>query len=136
MGRAMTKTPHPGESMRSSLNDLLEQLVLRGWAKLDLPAGVPKVTPDCPWWSIDLGPVTTVSLHPWSNGLLEFSICVLIDAEEQIQSYELECNAMPVPVALINWWGGLEIALEQSEALKNQLIAAWDQEISAGGELP
>ncbi|MDA0965193.1 MAG: hypothetical protein O3C02_09060, partial [Cyanobacteria bacterium] len=85
----MTKTPHPGESMRSSLNDLLEQLVLRGWAKLDLPAGVPKVTPDCPWWSIDLGPVTTVSLHPWSNGLLEFSICVLIDAEEQIQSYEL-----------------------------------------------
>ena len=136
MGRAMTKTPQPGESMRSSLNDLLEQLVLRGWAKLDLPAGVPKVTPNCPWWSIDLGPVTTVSLHPWSNGLLEFSICVLIDAEEQIQSYELECNAMPVPVALINWWGGLEIALEQSEALKNQLIAALDQEISAGGELP
>ena len=136
MGRAMTKTPQPGESMRSSLNDLLEQLVLRGWAKLDLPAGVPKVTPNCPWLSIDLGPVTTVSLHPWSNWLLEFSICVLIDAEEQIQSYELECNAMPVPVALINWWGGLEIALEQSEALKNQLIAAWDQEISAGGELP
>ena len=136
MGRAMTKTPQPGESMRSSLNDLLEQLVLRGWAKLDLPAGVPKVTTNCPWWSIDLGPVTTVSLHPWSNGLLEFSICVLIDAEEQIQSYELECNAMPVPVALINWWGGLEVALEQSEALKNQLIATWDQEISAGGELP
>ena len=136
MGRAMTKTPQPGESMRSSLNDLLEQLVLRGWAKLDLPAGVPKVTPNCPWWSIDLGPVTTVSLHPWSNGLLEFSICVLIDAEEQIQSYELECNAMPVPVALINLWGGLEVALEQSEALKNQLIATWDQEISAGGELP
>lgn len=134
MARAMTKTPHQGLSMRSNLNDLLEQLVLRGWAKLDLPAGVPKVPPDAPWWSIDLGAVTTVSLHPWPSGLLEFSICVLIDAEDQIQSYELECNAMPVPVALINWWGGLESALLQAETLKDELIAAWDQEISAGGE--
>ena len=122
--------------MRSNLNDLLEQLVLRGWAKLDLTAGVPKVPPDAPWWSIDLGAVKTVSLHPWPSGLLEFSICVLIDAEDQIQSYELECNAMPVPVALINWWGGLESALLQAETLKDELIAAWDQEISAGGEWP
>ena len=122
--------------MRSNLNDLLEQLVLRGWAKLDLPTGVSKITPDLPWWSIDLGEVTTVSLHPWPSGLLEFSICVLVDADNQIQSYELECNAMPVPVALINWWGGLEGALLQAGTLKDELIAAWDQEISAGGEWP
>ena len=60
----------------------------------------------------------------------------LVDAENQIQSYELECNAMPVPVALINWWGGLEGALLQAGTLKDELIAAWDQEISAGGEWP
>ena len=140
VARAMTKGPHQGLSMHSKLNDLLEQLVLRGWAKVDLPAGVSKVPPDAPWWSIDLGAglgaVTTVSLHPWPGGLLEFSLCVLIDAEDRIQSYELECNAMPVPVALINWWGGLESALLQAETLKDELIAAWDQEISAGGEWP
>ena len=43
---------------------------------------------------------------------------------------------MPVPVALINWWGGLESALLQAQTLKDELIAAWDQEISAGGEWP
>jgi hypothetical protein len=53
-----------------------------------------------------------------------------------IQSFELECNAMPVPVALINWWGGLDSALQQACWLRDQLIAAWDREISTGGELP
>jgi hypothetical protein len=43
---------------------------------------------------------------------------------------------MPVPVALINWWGGLDAALMQADWLRDQLIAAWDREISTGGELP
>ena len=53
-----------------------------------------------------------------------------------IQSFELECNAMPVPVALINWWGGLDAALVQASWLRDQLVAAWDREISTGGEMP
>jgi hypothetical protein len=43
---------------------------------------------------------------------------------------------MPIPVALINWWGGLDAALEQAGGLRDQLIAAWDREISTGGDLP
>ncbi len=127
--------------MRATLNSLLQQLVQRGWPKLDSTPGQGRPPPAGPWWTIDvgcfaLGNVTTVTLHPWRQGLLEFSITVLVDAEDTIQSYELECNAMPVPVALINWWGGLDVALAQAAALKDQLIAAWDREISAGGELP
>ena len=127
--------------MRATLNSLLQQLVQRGWAKLDPIPGELRPAPAGPWWTIDvgcfaLGNVTTVTLHPWRQGLLEFSITVLVDGEDTIQSYELECNAMPVPVALINWWGGLDLALAQAAALKDQLIAAWDREISAGGELP
>jgi hypothetical protein len=127
--------------MRATLNSLLQQLVQRGWPKLDPIPGELRPAPAGPWWTIDvgcfaLGNVTTVTLHPWRQGLLEFSITVLVDGEDTIQSYELECNAMPVPVALINWWGGLDLALAQAAALKDQLIAAWDREISAGGELP
>ena len=127
--------------MRATLNSLLQQLVQRGWAKLDPIPGELRPAPAGPWWTIDvgcfaLGNVTTVTLHPWRQGLLEFSITVLVDGEDTIQSYELECNAMPVPVALINWWGGLDVALAQAATLKDQLIAAWDREISAGGELP
>jgi hypothetical protein len=127
--------------MRATLNSLLQQLVQRGWPKLDPIPGQLRPAPAGPWWTIDvgcfaLGNVTTVTLHPWHQGLLEFSITVLVDGEDTIQSYELECNAMPVPVALINWWGGLDLALAQAAALKDQLIAAWDREISAGGELP
>lgn len=127
--------------MRATLNSLLQQLVQRGWPKLDPMPGELRPAPAGPWWTIDvgcfaLGNVTTVTLHPWRQGLLEFSITVLVDGEDTIQSYELECNAMPVPVALINWWGGLDLALAQAAALKDQLIAAWDREISAGGELP
>ena len=58
------------------------------------------------------------------------------DGDDQIQSFELECNAMPIPVALINWWGGLDAALTQASWLRDQLISAWDREISLGGELP
>jgi hypothetical protein len=127
--------------MRATLNDLLQQLVLRGWAKLDLQHGELRPGHQGPWWSIELGcfalgNVTTVTLHPWQEGLLEFSITVLVDGDDTIQSFELECNAMPVPVALINWWGGLDLALEQAANLRDQLIAAWDREISTGGELP
>jgi hypothetical protein len=127
--------------MRSTLNDLLQQLVLRGWAKLDLQQGRLRPAPAGPWWSIELGSfalgnVTTVTLHPWQAGLLEFTITVLIDGDDTIQSFELECNAMPVPVALINWWGGLDLALAQATGLRDQLIASWDREISTGGELP
>ena len=127
--------------MRATLNSLLQQLVQRGWPKLDPIPGELRPAPAGPWWTIEvgcfaLGNVTTVTLHPWHQGLLEFSITVLVDGEDTIQSYELECNAMPVPVALINWWGGLDLALAQAAALKDQLIAAWDREISAGGELP
>lgn len=127
--------------MRATLNSLLQQLVQRGWPKLDHKPGSLHLAPSGPWWSIDvgcfaLGNVTTVTLHPWREGLLEFSITVLVDAEDAIQSFELECNAMPVPVALINWWGGLDVALGQAATLKDQLIAAWDREISTGGELP
>jgi hypothetical protein len=43
---------------------------------------------------------------------------------------------MPIPVALVNWWGGLDLALGQATLLKQHLIAAWDREISKGGELP
>ncbi|MFM2173642.1 MAG: hypothetical protein RLZZ54_1569 [Cyanobacteriota bacterium] len=127
--------------MRATLNDLLQQLVQRGWPKVDQPDDTSIKEPKGPWWSIEvgcfaLGNVTTVTLHPWRQGLLEFSITVLVDGDDTIQSFELECNAMPVPVALINWWGGLDVALAQAAALKDQLIAAWDREISAGGELP
>lgn len=127
--------------MRSTLNALLQQLVQRGWPKLDLQRGLPRPPPTGPWWSIDLGSpeggqVTTVTLHPWQQGLLEFTITVLADGEDQIQSFELECNAMPIPVALINWWGGLDAALTQAGWLRDQLINAWDREISLGGELP
>jgi hypothetical protein len=127
--------------MRATLNQLLHQLVQRGWPKIDQPNETPSQPPQGPWWSIEvgcfaLGNVTTVTLHPWRQGLLEFSITVLVDGDDTIQSFELECNAMPVPVALINWWGGLDVALAQAGALKDQLIAAWDREISAGGELP
>jgi hypothetical protein len=123
--------------MRSQLSELLNQLVQRGWAKVDGQPGVPRPAPSGPWWSIELGSaVTTVTLHPWRHGLLEFTLTVLADAEDTIQSFELECNAMPVPVALINWWGGLDSALQQACWLRDQLIAAWDREISTGGELP
>ena len=127
--------------MRSSLGDLLNQLVQRGWAKRDLQRGVTRPAPAGPWWTIELGTValdtiTIVKLYPWQQGLLEFSISVLIDADDTIQSFELECNAMPVPVALINWWGGLDTALAQASGLRDELIAAWDREISTGGELP
>lgn len=127
--------------MRATLNSLLEQLVQRGWPKRDHSPGPLRPPPAGPWWSIDvgcfaLGNVTTVTLHPWPDGLLQFSISVLVDAEDTIQSFELECNAMPVPVALINWWGGLDLALSQAAQLRDQLIAAWDREISTGGELP
>ena len=127
--------------MRASLNHLLQQLVQRGWPKIDQPEHILTEVPPGPWWSIEvgcfaLGNVTTVTLHPWRQGLLEFSITVLVDGDDIIQSYELECNAMPVPVALINWWGGLDVALAQAAMLKDQLITAWDREISAGGELP
>lgn len=127
--------------MRASLGELLEQLVQRGWAKLDLTPSQVRPTPAGPWWTVELGNfalgnVTTVTLHPWPSGLLEFSLSVLIDADDLIQSFELDCNAMPIPVALINWWGGLDAALEQAGGLRDQLIAAWDHEISTGGELP
>ncbi len=66
--------------MRSSLRDLLNQLVQRGWAKLDVQPGVPRPAPPGPWWTIDLGTdVTTVTLHPWREGLLELTITVLAD---------------------------------------------------------
>jgi hypothetical protein len=122
--------------MRSTLNELLNQLVQRGWAKVDPTPGLPRPAPCGPWWSIDLGAVTTVTLHPWQQGLLEFSLTVLADPQDAIQSFELECNAMPVPVALINWWGGLDAALVQASWLRDQLVAAWDREISTGGEMP
>ena len=122
--------------MRSTLNELLNQLVQRGWAKVDPTPGVPRPAPYGPWWSIELGAVTTVTLHPWQQGLLEFSLTVLADPQDAIQSFELECNAMPVPVALINWWGGLDAALVQAGWLRDQLVAAWDREISTGGEMP
>lgn len=127
--------------MRASLGELLEQLVQRGWAKLDLTPSQVRPTPAGPWWTVELGNfalgnVTTVTLHPWPSGLLEFSLSVLIDADDLIQSFELDCNAMPIPVALINWWGGLDAALEQAGGLRDQLIAAWDHEISTGGDLP
>ena len=127
--------------MRATLNQLLQQLVQRSWPKIDQPHDALSQPPKGPWWSIEvgcfaLGNVTTVTLHPWRQGLLDFSITVLVDGDDTIQSFELECNAMPVPVALINWWGGLDVALAQAGALKDQLIAAWDREISAGGELP
>ena len=127
--------------MRSTLSDLLHQLVQRGWPKLDLQRGEPRPPPPGPWWSIDLGSdalgnVTTVTLHPWKHGLLEFTITVLADGDEAIQSFELDCNAMPIPVALINWCGGLDAALQQAGWLRDQLIAAWDREISLGGDMP
>jgi hypothetical protein len=122
--------------MRSTLNELLNQLVQRGWAKVDPTPGLPRPAPCGPWWSIELGAVTTVTLHPWQQGLLEFSLTVLADPQDAIQSFELECNAMPVPVALINWWGGLDAALVQAGWLRDQLVAAWDREISTGGEMP
>ena len=127
--------------MRATLNDLLLQLVRRGWPKIDTPEALQHQGSAGPWWTIDvgcmaLGNVTTVTLHPWQQGLLEFSVTVLVDGDDTIQSFELECNAMPVPVALINWWGGLDLALGQATQLKDQLIAAWDREISTGGDLP
>jgi hypothetical protein len=122
--------------MRSTLKDLLNQLVQRGWAKVDPTPGLPRPAPCGPWWSIELGAMTTVTLHPWQQGLLEFSLTVLADPQDAIQSFELECNAMPVPVALINWWGGLDAALVQGSWLRDQLVAAWDREISTGGEMP
>jgi hypothetical protein len=122
--------------MRSTLNELLNQLVQRGWAKVDPTPGLPRPAACGPWWSIELGAVTTVTLHPWQQGLLEFSLTVLADPQDAIQSFELECNAMPVPVALINWWGGLDAALVQAGWLRDQLVAAWDREISTGGEMP
>lgn len=135
-----------GGPMRSTLNGLLQQLVLRGWAKRDPAEAEPlshtlRNLSDGPWWSIDLasddnGNITTVLLHPWEEGLLEFTITVLVDEDDEIRSFELECNAMPVPVALINWWGGLDMALRQAATLRQQLINTWDREISAGGELP
>jgi len=123
--------------MRSHLGELLNQLVQRGWAKVDLQPGVPRPPPPGPWWTVELGSAfTTVTLHPWQQGLLEFTLTVLVDADDVIQSFELECNAMPVPVALINWWGGLDSALQQASWLRDRLIAAWDREISTGGDLP
>ncbi|QVV68032.1 hypothetical protein [Synechococcus sp. LA31] len=127
--------------MRSTLNDLLQQLVRRGWPKIDRPDIHHQRGSAGPWWTIDvgcvaLGNITTVTLHPWQQGLLDFSITVLVDGDDTIQSFELECNAMPIPVALVNWWGGLDVALNQAMQLRDQLIAAWDREISTGGELP
>jgi len=127
--------------MRTTLQELLQQLVLRGWPKIDNPEIFAREGPGGPWWTIEvgcpaLGDVTTVTLHPWPLGLLEFAITVLVDADDTIQSFELDCNAMPIPVALVNWWGGLDLALAQATVLKEQLIAAWDREISTGGELP
>ena len=122
--------------MRSTLQELLQQLVQRGWAKLDLQPGQLRAPPEGPWWTIELGPVTTICLHPWQQGLLEFSLTVLADPQDMIQSFELDCNAMPVPVALINWWGGLDTALQQASWLKDELVASWEREISTGGELP
>jgi hypothetical protein len=123
--------------MRSHLGELLHQLVQRGWAKVDLQPGVPRPPPPGPWWTVELSnPVTTVTLHPWQQGLLEFTLIILVDADAVIQSFELECNAMPIPVALINWWGGLDSALQQASWLRDQLISAWDREISTGGDLP
>jgi hypothetical protein len=122
--------------MRSSLRELLNQLVQRGWAKVDVVPGVPRPAPPGPWWTIELGTVTTVTLHPWRQGLLEFTLTVLADPEDVIQSFELDCNATPVPVALINWWGGLDAALLQAGWLRDQLITSWEREISTGGDLP
>jgi len=127
--------------MRATLHELLQQLVLRGWPKIDQPEHHWQEGPGGPWWTIEvgcyaLGDVTTVTLHPWPQGLLEFSITVLVDGDDTIQSFELDCNAMPIPVALVNWWGGLDLALGQATLLKEHLIAAWDREISKGGELP
>ena len=127
--------------MRATLHELLQQLVQRGWPKIDQPDEHRRAAGHTPWWTIDvgcvaLGNVTTVTLHPWQHGLLEFSITVLVDGDDTIQSFELDCNAMPIPVALVNWWGSLDIALAQAAQLKDQLIAAWDREISTGGELP
>jgi len=126
----------PGLPMRASLRDLLNQLVQRGWAKVDLQPDCFRPAPAGPWWTIDLGTVTTVTLHPWGQGLLEFTLTVLADPDDVILSFELECNAMPVPVALINWWGGLDAALLQAHWLRDQLIEAWNHEISTGGEVP
>ena len=127
--------------MRATLHQLLQQLVQRGWPKIDQPEEHRSSGGQYPWWTIDvgcvaLGNVTTVTLHPWQHGLLEFSITVLVDGDDTIQSFELDCNAMPIPVALVNWWGNLDIALAQAAQLKDQLIAAWDREISTGGDLP
>ena len=127
--------------MRATLHELLQQLVQRGWPKIDQPEQHRRGSRSGPWWTIEvgcfaLGNVTTVTLHPWQQGPLEFSITVLVDGDDTIQSFELDCNAMPIPVALVNWWGGLDIALTQATQLKDQLIAAWDREISAGGDLP
>ena len=127
--------------MRATLHQLLQQLVQRGWPKIDQPEEHRRSGSQAPWWTIDvgcvaLGNVTTVTLHPWQHGLLEFSITVLVDGDDTIQSFELDCNAMPIPVALVNWWGNLDIALAQAAQLKDQLIAAWDREISTGGDLP
>jgi hypothetical protein len=127
--------------MRATLHELLQQLVQRGWPKIDQPDQYRRGDDRGPWWTIDvgcvaLGNVTTVTLHPWHQGLLEFSITVLVDGDDTIQSFELDCNAMPIPVALVNWWGSLDIALAQATQLKDQLIAAWDREISKGGDLP
>ena len=123
--------------MASPLSELLDQLVQRGWPKLDAGAGRRVPGPVGPWWSIDLGDTTPlVTLHPWQQGLLEFTITVLADQEETIQSFELECNAMPIPVALVNWWGGLDAALLQAGWLRDQLMTSWEREISRGAELP
>jgi hypothetical protein len=127
--------------MRATLHELLQQLVQRGWPKIDQPEEHRRAGGRAPWWTIDvgcmaLGNVTTVTLHPWQHGLLEFSITVLVDGDDTIQSFELDCNAMPIPVALVNWWGSLDIALAQAAQLKDQLITAWDREISTGGDLP
>jgi hypothetical protein len=127
--------------MRATLHELLQQLVQRGWPKIDQPEEHRRAGGPAPWWTIEvgciaLGNVTTVTLHPWQHGLLEFSITVLVDGDDTIQSFELDCNAMPIPVALVNWWGSLDIALAQAAQLKDQLIAAWDREISTGGDLP
>lgn len=125
------------ELLASPLSELLDQLVQRGWPKLDAGAGRRVPVPGSPWWSIELGDTTPlVTLHPWQQGLLEFTITVLADQEETIQSFELECNAMPIPVALINWWGGLDAALLQAGWLRDQLMTSWEREISQGAELP
>lgn len=124
------------QPMQSHLSALLQQLVQRGWAKVDAAPGVARPPPAGPWWSIEIGAFTTVTLHPWQQGLLDFSLTLLVDADDTIQSFELDCNAMAVPVALINWWGGLDQALLQAGWLRDQLVSAWDREISTGGELP